>query len=804
MRNYIYISDVDHPANPGKYTAYPLFDYADLMQPRDTRNKIEASFLADYNLSYDAFLNNALFSFGSSNITLYSENDPNGNDELYVPIVHPNINKISEWAGGTAGNQSPVSFKTAKEILLRMRMECSSFPIPIRTKDLRNMHNPPKGSIRSVELKTGNQSVSYIIGSRQFWDRLDGFENTKAGSGLHEFEQFILDKTFAKQVYDSWTSSEWETFFSYYLTIGFRPESAATLERTIIHFSDLHIGKNGGLKELTNTKKVVYDILKKYKYNLLKPIVVITGDLVDFGFQTEDTRDPGIRNIRNASKQIERLQKEGFPVIILAGNHDYCSTINVKKILAEISVEIAALTPLAPLVPGALETAGALFLNITLLKALETFLRFNIEVMGYNPEMVSGWTLDRWAKARFESLANHCMRGYEAGSIYTYKENYLRPKNYLSIVAVDNQDLEAQQPLLFKAVVGLTDGMFLGNGDVRLARGKISENQIDQLQSLYRDRIEAPVEADSFIQTRKDFIILCTHNWVDFHPNAIRHPFDLANIEFFRLVLTEAAKTNYDGKEVQCWQGSAANNFMYRFFETAISIRFSSPVLLKEFAKGIINSSNSGSFTGFDWNLFKDDLLKTDPPSAYYSNSGNPAKADDYETHKIINENTLYPFIETSDMFLVGHRHHITGFTIFREEYKKQVDDCLNAMDNTEAANIRAEINALRSKLQQDAKARNMESKQLLLEFLHGLAFYNNCASKAFADSVFYAACDYLVSRDFSIDREAEELKYNMNKMPEYYSEMNDVGNNQTWRELKINLKTGVVTATDYPKKPSQ
>ncbi len=74
----------------------------------------------------------------------------------------------------------------------------------------------------------------------------------------------------------------------------------------IIHVSDLHYGKyRQSIKTLFDT------IISTYKSKEIKPLVVITGDLVD-----KPKRDL----MNSCKKQLERLKQEGFEMLICHGN----------------------------------------------------------------------------------------------------------------------------------------------------------------------------------------------------------------------------------------------------------------------------------------------------------------------------------------------------------------------------------------------------------------------------------------------------------------------------------------------------
>ncbi|OGV52370.1 MAG: hypothetical protein A2X49_02425 [Lentisphaerae bacterium GWF2_52_8] len=81
----------------------------------------------------------------------------------------------------------------------------------------------------------------------------------------------------------------------------------------IIHLSDLHIGYPGCTEA---ARKIVGQIIRKITPPG-KHVIVITGDLVENAFSTEQQRE--------AARQVKRFKKAGFKVLCAPGNHD-CGT----------------------------------------------------------------------------------------------------------------------------------------------------------------------------------------------------------------------------------------------------------------------------------------------------------------------------------------------------------------------------------------------------------------------------------------------------------------------------------------------
>lgn len=84
------------------------------------------------------------------------------------------------------------------------------------------------------------------------------------------------------------------------------------MKTTIVHLSDLHIGRSR--TEARNTERIVDGLVSMYRDRRDKPVVLITGDLVDDGSPEQ---------FRTAAGLLSPLTEEGFAVWPVPGNHDY-------------------------------------------------------------------------------------------------------------------------------------------------------------------------------------------------------------------------------------------------------------------------------------------------------------------------------------------------------------------------------------------------------------------------------------------------------------------------------------------------
>lgn len=90
--------------------------------------------------------------------------------------------------------------------------------------------------------------------------------------------------------------------------------------RTVIHLSDLHIGMNNSPIPLDQAQKVIDGIKSAYFLEDPKPIVIITGDLVDYYSE---------EYLNNALDLLQQLEAANFTVLVIPGNHDYSEAIDL-------------------------------------------------------------------------------------------------------------------------------------------------------------------------------------------------------------------------------------------------------------------------------------------------------------------------------------------------------------------------------------------------------------------------------------------------------------------------------------------
>ena len=82
----------------------------------------------------------------------------------------------------------------------------------------------------------------------------------------------------------------------------------------ILHISDLHIGQEADVDRWKKAEKIVRETIREWGDDDDKPLVLITGDVVDDGTEIE---------FIEARRILSPLHRAGFQVAPLPGNHDY-------------------------------------------------------------------------------------------------------------------------------------------------------------------------------------------------------------------------------------------------------------------------------------------------------------------------------------------------------------------------------------------------------------------------------------------------------------------------------------------------
>jgi hypothetical protein len=181
--------------------------------------------------------------------------------------------------------------------------------------------------------------------------------------------------------------------------------------------SDLHIGLNNDPRPAIQAKKIIDAIISTYSeskdsYEYPRPIIVITGDLVDY--YSPD-------HLYTAFDLLQQLTQQGFTVLLVPGNHDYSDSFSTDSF-----------TPLLESLPG---TGDLIKLAARLANAYVS--------NGQNHNLVSGMTFIPDAARKFQEKiigylgenGAHLDRWKDKGAVYD-----------LDFILLDGQDKNPNRP----------------------------------------------------------------------------------------------------------------------------------------------------------------------------------------------------------------------------------------------------------------------------------------------------------------------------------------------------------------------
>lgn len=152
------------------------------------------------------------------------------------------------------------------------------------------------------------------------------------------------------------------------------------INRRIIHLSDLHIGLNNDTIPEIQVRNIIDAIIRTYpqekdSYEYPRPIIVITGDLVDF-------YSP--KNLDIASNLLDQLRVAGFTVLVVPGNHDYSDSFSTDSFTKLENIRVVG-----DMIKVAARTAEEYIGN------------------GQDPDLVSGMTFVPEAASNFKLKMTH-------------------------------------------------------------------------------------------------------------------------------------------------------------------------------------------------------------------------------------------------------------------------------------------------------------------------------------------------------------------------------------------------------------
>lgn len=318
------------------------------------------------------------------------------------------------------------------------------------------------------------------------------------------------------------------------------------INRRIIHLSDLHIGLNNDTTNEIQVKQIIDAIKRTYpqqydSYESPRPIIVITGDIVDYGDSTSSQVPQN--HLDTAYDLLDDLTQAGFTVLLIPGNHDYSDSFNTNCFtpLEACNFDIGPLlgSPI-PMPFGTMIMVAANVANIYIGK-------------GQDSTLVSGMTYTPKASSNFNNFKTKM-------NAYLYNGSY--PESWkdkgavfdLDFILLDGQDQNTQRPLwddpgklaydvTYAAVYGalvsaslgiaailspkairkiaeeaanaaknaapspLDNKFFLHDGNFRLAHGYLDAIGL----TFFKDRVDKDVSTQTLP-------IVCIHYWINY-PN---------------------------------------------------------------------------------------------------------------------------------------------------------------------------------------------------------------------------------------------------------------------------------------------
>lgn len=586
------------------------------------------------------------------------------NDEempYYTPILNSDFRYVERWATDPRVNPIPIPFQLVKEFLLRMRLEFGSFSLPLNLSPPIDMYNGrqtlrtvallnedfiiggseeaarrrqvelgayyhwidrgcPEGDC-DVDWYAAESSLSDVpplllytaLSSNTFWRLLEEMDNAQPGAALAALKRLFLNEQHAEDLYMCWCSQHWDEFFERFLYLGWQAETVCRNTRKIVHLSDLHIGKNDEDEEAEGARRLVNGLVSTYDAEYPKPLVVITGDIVDYGSR---------EHLETAREILKPLCEHGFLVLSVAGNHDYSDALNV----AEIS-------PMLLVVPVIRE----IFMGLVAWMASER---------GYRWDRITGLNLDGGAVDRFrEWQRDNFLPNWSEGRVYLHQESYLKPQRSIRLTLLDNQDLKSDPPWWAHALL-VEKGMFLHNEDMRYALGYVWDQQVQEVN-------------DCVLKTLPgNLVVLCTHNWMDYH---VRWVQPNAEQQLTTYVLDLAQTYHYDGGQVPD-EGLYANSIRSKLFKLVIRNALLPAEELKAFCDAL--AQIYGGYGAFDYDTYAHLYGEREFP---VKRGSNPTKDGEHDTHAITNEGSLFRPLDKSHLLLVGHRHAWTSHQLLSE-----------------------------------------------------------------------------------------------------------------------------------------
>ena len=196
--------------------------------------------------------------------------------------------------------------------------------------------------------------------------------------------------------------------------------------RRILHLSDLHIGMNNSQVPLRQAQRIVQGMIDTYAGDNPKPIVVISGDLVDYCSPD---------NCLAAQGLLDQLKTKGFTPLVVPGNHDYSDAVDAATGVSILQVP--------PHIGWLTTTIGGIMTKDFLDEAAKD---------GYDSHLTSGHSYvqalcDLW-RSYFGAYMGNSFGKYGDSGRYDFYENWIKrgSKHDLDIILLDAQDHHPSGP----------------------------------------------------------------------------------------------------------------------------------------------------------------------------------------------------------------------------------------------------------------------------------------------------------------------------------------------------------------------
>lgn len=773
-RSYKYRDEVGGDETPYSVPIIPPFDF-------QMAHVTAASIKEEYGRSYCTMHQLVLYTS-----PLYATTS---DVDYYVPIVNRDINLISQWCDGYMQdnngevhevNQEPIPFRVAVEFLLRMRIEYGNPAINVfgygcqgnyrgtfrMTRIPSLTHRQCFGDTvtrhRIIELKAyykwieggrlagtglmdwlevenevddeGAEYFDVALGSSTFWHLLKEIDEYNS-SGLQVLKENIPHEKDAELIYSAWTSVCWEEFWDYFLLIGLRPESVCRNFRKILHLSDLHLGKNDSSNEKQALDTIVSQIQNTYGREKIKPLIVITGDLVDYG---------GKIYFDWAKETLLPLLNQGYLVIFCPGNHDYSGQVNAVELSPFLSTAIPAI---------------AFLFNV--------FIAWMAQRGGYDRHKITGIDLDQDSLINFNRFFSWVypeggVKSFGLNKNQHYREFFIRPIQSLELFALDLNDGTSNHPSWALQGLIADKDIFMHDESLRFAKGWADKFSLRFLD----DWID---NAD----LERRFHVLATHYWMNYFPNYRPS----SRTELALLLIGQARDHNFNGSEVPD-AGPVGTRFRNTLLKLCMGQKILSAKRLHRFIDAVATSYGvTGSIT---YDVVAELYGQTiDDGVTLIDNS---TLNDQHENHKIVNESSMEPRLHLFDMIMVGHRH-LEHFQDFAKSIEMEINAySTRVKDGRQYALQYSQVHCYNFICSMGLFSRNYGQSINIIR-----------------DEIATALANLMVDSDtlsFDSSNVYEKLK---NKYCGYYSESySSTNENGSWVELKINLLTGHVVKKNY------